>query len=1045
MLQITSKDWLINQKVLPDKESREYDDFYEYHKKLCQNGCTIDGVFIPGTLYWHLNMWNTEVDYIDEYNRVQQKYANPLLRDNEWIIFNEIERAHREQKGLAIGGSRRLGKDLLNSSKIYTSEGPIEIGNAKVGQKIYDREGKLTTIIGVYPQGIRPVYKVTLRDGREIFCGLTHEWSVIEKASKKIPGTRKSQHYYREVVKTTKEILDSGITQSRIHNGYKDNKTHNIFEAKYWIANNQAVPYSHRDLPIDPYFLGLWLSDGSERDTGITSADEEIVQYVYEHAKNLNLNIRVSEKKNQSNKANTYYSTTGKIFGNKDSNILLTNLRNLNLLLNKHIPNIYKYSSIDQRLELLRGLMDGDGWVTKKDGNIGYCCTNKQLANDFFELCRSLGISLSKKESRAKLKGKDCGPCWKFNLFTELPIFKLSRKLQYIRRGVPGKQPKMNKTAIINIEYVYDAETTCISVNNENKLFLTDNYTPTHNSVFISSYIGYGATFDEHSQNIVSGLNSADIKVTTDKIDKGLNNIPEYYRWDRIEDNWKSQVTLGVKTKSGRRIPFSSILIRNLDNGSNQEAIAGTKPRRLVIEEGAKGAFLAGLQAAIPGFTTPFGWTCSPLVIFTGGDADAFHDAQELFFAGGAYNFLEYPDLKVPNRKHGLFLGAKYRQEAKEESTLGKYLNKEDSYALNQIPMLVSNEEKARDITTKDLEKRKQSGDQWGYLKEKMYFPFEVDDVFLNLTANIFNVEAAKIQQQKLRDNSIEGSHVELYHDGERIRHKFSDKRPVSRYPHKSGDNKDAPIVMWEPPIENAPFGLYLAGVDSYRFGEAGYSDSLGAVYIYKRMHSIADEKFQDMFVASYVARPESKEHWYEQARMLIKYYNARALVENDEMSFIEYMIAKGDAQYLEPTPAFLTDFISYNSTTLKRQYGLSRGPERIRNWLNSALKTYLDEVIRVDKDENGSVIREITGVSRIRDPMLLEEIIKYHDKINADRIVAASLAIGFAQKLDPIIGKVQKEVDPRIASLYGKKKESDKLFNKTSSLFRVRKDKLFR
>ena len=98
-------------------------------------------------------------------------------------------------------------------------------------------------------------------------------------------------------------------------------------------------------------------------------------------------------------------------------------------------------------------------------------------------------------------------------------------------------------------------------------------------SVIEASYIAWGATFDENSQNIIAGLNAPDIKLITDKIDKGLNFIPEYWRWQRIEDNWKNQITLGIKTKGGERIPFSSILIRNLDEGNNEEAIAGTKPR----------------------------------------------------------------------------------------------------------------------------------------------------------------------------------------------------------------------------------------------------------------------------------------------------------------------------------------------------------------------------------------------------------------------------------------------------------------------------------
>lgn len=269
-------------------------------------------------------------------------------------------------------------------------------------------------------------------------------------------------------------------------------------------------------------------------------------------------------------------------------------------------------------------------------------------------------------------------------------------------------------------------------------------------SVLEASYIAWGATFDENSQNIIAGLNAPDIKLITDKIDKGLNFIPEYWRWQRIEDNWKNQVTLGIKTKSGERIPFSSILIRNLDEGNNEEAIAGTKPRKLIIDEIGKGSFLRGLQAAIPGFTTPYGWGCSPILTGTGGDMKKFMDAKSLMFDVDNFNFLSYNNDKDESRIHGLFISNKYRMEAKEKGSLGEYLNEPLNSQLYDIEMLISNQEKADEITTKNLDRLKKAGDRIAYLKEKMYYPLEVDDIFLNEDTNIFDIEAAKRQKSRL-------------------------------------------------------------------------------------------------------------------------------------------------------------------------------------------------------------------------------------------------------------------------------------------------------
>ena len=561
-------------------------------------------------------------------------------------------------------------------------------------------------------------------------------------------------------------------------------------------------------------------------------------------------------------------------------------------------------------------------------------------------------------------------------------------------------------------------------------------------SVLEASYIAWGATFDENSQNVIAGLNAPEIKLITDKLDKGLNFLPEYFRWQRVEDNWKNQVTLGIKTKSGERIPFSQILIRNLDEGNNEEAIAGTKPRKLIIDEIGKGSFLRGLQAAVPGFTTPFGWGCSPILTGTGGDMKRFMDAKSLMFDVENYNFLTYNNEEDTRRVHGLFISNKYRMEAKEDSTLGAYVNAPKTSDLYNVQMLVSNEEKADKITNENLERLKKAGDRIAYLKEKMYYPQKVDDIFLNEDTNIFDIEAAKRQKTRLLQNEKTGTPVILFNDEGKIGHEFTDKMPISNFPLKSTDAKDAPVVIYEFPIENPPYGLYVAGIDPYRQGQAKYSTSLGSVYIYKRMHDLTGEKYQDMFVASYCARPDKKETWEEQARLLIKYYNARALCENDDISFIEYMKSKGDAHYLEKQPQWLLEVIP--NTTVKREFGIHRSARKVIDYLHTCLKRYMEDVIYSEKDEEGNVTREITGVSKVFDPMLLEEIIQYNEDGNFDRIIAAELAIAQALKMDPIIGKIGGTNDDRVRSLYSKKIKSNKLFSSSKNMFNTRQNKLF-
>jgi hypothetical protein len=380
--------------------------------------------------------------------------------------------------------------------------------------------------------------------------------------------------------------------------------------------------------------------------------------------------------------------------------------------------------------------------------------------------------------------------------------------------------------------------------------------------------------------------------------------------------------------------------------------------------------------------------------------------------------------------------------EAKEDSTLGAFLEQPANSELHNVKMLVSNVEKADKITNDNLERLKKAGDRLAYLKEKMYYPQEVDDIFLNEDTNIFDIESAKRQKARLLAQERTGIPVVLYDDGQGVKHEFTDKLPISNFPLKNSDQKDAPVIIYEFPIETPPYGLYVAGVDPYRQGKSAYSSSLGSVYIYKRMHAISGEKYQDMFVASYCARPDKKETWEEQARLLIKYYNARTLCENDEISFIDYMISKGDAHYLERQPDWLKEIVP--NTTVRRDYGIHRSAEKIRDFLHGCLKTYTEEVIHIEKDADGNITSETKGMSKIFDPVLLEEMIQYNETGNFDRIIAAELAVSLAMKLNPIMGRTGGVEDARITSLYSKKKKNS-LFSESKGMFSSNKHKMFR
>jgi len=153
-------------------------------------------------------------------------------------------------------------------------------------------------------------------------------------------------------------------------------------------------------------------------------------------------------------------------------------------------------------------------------------------------------------------------------------------------------------------------------------------------------------------------------------------------------------------------------------------------------------------------------------------------------------------------------------------------------------------------------------------------------------------------------------------------------------------------------------------------------------------------------------------------------------------------MKAKGDAHYLEKQPQWLMEVVP--NTTVKREYGVHRSAQKIIDYLHNCMKKYMEEVIYREKDEDGNITKEQTGVSKIFDPVLLEEIIQYNDQGNFDRIVAAELAIAQALKMDPIMGRAGGSGDDRVKAMFSSKQKNT-LFSESRGMFNnSKKHKLF-
>lgn len=347
------------------------------------------------------------------------------------------------------------GKAQPSGSKVRVPNGWINIEDIQIGDTIVTPEGTPAKVINKFFHENKPIYKFTFADGRTVEACEDHLWYTVNanKVNK---------------VLSTKEILNS--------NYYK--------RKKLYIPLCSAIEdINTNNLPIHPYLLGVILGDGciSHNQIVVSSKDEHILNRVREL---LPPNHYIKFVPN----TNCAYRITSDI---GKPNILLNKLRDLGLQgtksNSKFIPEEYIYTSLENKLQLLQGLIDTDGYVDK-DNKIEYYTVSKALAETFASIIYSLGGQCSigvKKPTytyKGELKsGQDCYVLRPQRLPYDLKrkLVSLPRKLELIRNG---QYDNSNTLRINDIEYVGNKDCWCISIDSANKLYLTNNYIVTHNT-----------------------------------------------------------------------------------------------------------------------------------------------------------------------------------------------------------------------------------------------------------------------------------------------------------------------------------------------------------------------------------------------------------------------------------------------------------------------------------------------------------------------------------------------------------------------------------
>lgn len=378
-----------------------------------------------------------------------------------------------------IGGSMGSGKGSPLSTPVMTPWGEKSIGDLEVGSIISAPDGSPQKVIGIQDKIVQDVFTVTMDDGSYLETDADHLWLVHKTHShrSKTTGNFNSKAFNNSCLMNTLEIKDFLDKKHSAEDGKLINNQYLIIPLCDPIGINSKYKHS-----IHPYVLGALLGDGcmsqEKNSVTFTTVDKEII-------KKFEL-CGYPLKKIKSSKYGYLLSTTTNI---------KEDLKNLNLLGaksdTKFIPESYKNSSIEKRFELVRGLMDTDGFVDKK-GHMSYTTVSERLANDFRWVVMSLGCKAKILPKKSGYKDKDgifidCKDSYTIAFkpaYCPERFINLSRKKKRCK-DFNGGQSVVGRR-IISVEKTSFERTRCISVSHPSRLYVTNDFIVTHNSYVLN-------------------------------------------------------------------------------------------------------------------------------------------------------------------------------------------------------------------------------------------------------------------------------------------------------------------------------------------------------------------------------------------------------------------------------------------------------------------------------------------------------------------------------------------------------------------------------
>lgn len=999
------EDFVQNEHPIHHPDTKIYEDYWETQEKKCVEGMWgFDGDpddvqpsqgfrYMPGFLYFYINMWN--ILDVDEANK-SRKLIHPLLRDVEWLmsygwlicrgfsgfIDDEHFTCHRRMEN--FDPLMDSGSDLPPSC--FKSDGtPKEYKNAQeylytthaepLGNPLYLNDAKNSFILG--SRGF----------GKDL-----HEDTLVWTPSgpQSIKETYVGDQIYGR---------DGNLTTVISRKDYTDQ-----LQYKVTLKDEREV------ICGGGHLWTVWDSKGRKK----TLETREMID--------VDLRIPVNEcikfKSKKDIKVEGMYNlgfAWGSTLGNEK----------------KKIPEGILLRSRKHRMAFVEGVMDVRGHVTRR----GICqlrADHRENLKEFSTILRSLGFKIRpiKKDYYNQYS------YWSIGFIPYTPVFRnLDKKFAQKLEPSVKQQIMSKKVKISSIEPLEIMPSVCLGVDNEDKLFVVNDFVVTHNSFFCAgAVIAHEFLFDGHkvfNDDYLIKPNTVEIFLGSALSDKssqlvqmvqlGFNNLPGAYGEgdDYIPSPFFKNCS-GVLTPNNKQNPYRhkykerqggnwvekgsrSAIYHGIYTTENPQAAVGGRYTVMVIEEVGLVPNVLGVHGAnettMTAGTLKFG---SSFFIGTGGNMEKILESKIMFTDPKSYDIIPYKDsFEHRSKPIGLFMPA--------------------YYALNQYKNELGNTDLPGAFKfLEDIRKEKRkSSTSIAINEEMMARPLIPSEMFLSKEGTVFPVELLRERLTKIEIEDLWRARASVgfldYIDNSKKHVKWredlsrSQTLPIVTYNLDPYQGRiDGDIVIYEHPPDNIPApsytrSLYKIVYDPVKDDHMG--TSLSSILVYKGFSDSSWEGgLQDAIVAEYVGRLDKVNDMHDIAIKLSLYYNAKVMVENNIPDFIRYCRKSGYWQILQPSPYLAISKVIKNPSrkyevgiTMSQQLN-THSEQLLRQWL-------LEPWNRGHPEEDGRV-----NVHKLFSTRILEELTSYNRDGNFDCVSALKLlAVWLSQESEePIVRERQ-------------------------------------